>query len=140
VTHLAGGCEPKHRYNDAKMEPTVRYSLQVSLILALALVCGGCARREVRVKDVTKSETIILKKASGQGSITGLSITGRGSIAGKAEVQLILNGAVYKKEEVHDDVSFVWGGDWYADQAEVRYSAGPASGGSLTLRYEFHDL
>jgi hypothetical protein len=114
--------------------------LQISLITALAFICSGCTRREVRVSDVAKSESIILKKEPSQGSIVGVSIIGRGSIAGKAEIQLILNGGVYKKEIIGGDVSFEWGGDWYADQAEVRYIAGTASSGTITLEYEFRDL
>ena len=107
----------------------------------IAVIClSGCARHEVSVKDVTKNETLILKKQSDQGGIVGISIAVSGSIAGKGELQLILNGSVYKKETVSGVVSFEWGGDWYADQAEVRYLAGTASGGSLTLKYEFRDL
>jgi len=118
----------------------MKWFLSVTLFATLVLLGCGVSGRDFSVKDVTKSETIILKKEPGQESITGISITGRGSIVGTAEVQLILNGAVYKKEEVQDGVSFVWGGDWYADQAEVRFVAGTASSGSLTLRYDFHDL
>jgi len=121
------------------MRPVKRHPC-LSLIVMLALVCGGCARREVSVHDITRSETIILKKKSGQGSIHGIAIAGRGSIVGKAEVELILNGATYKKENISGGVSFEWDGDWYADQAEVRYLAGTASSGTLTLQYEFHDL
>jgi len=107
----------------------------------IAVIClSGCTRHEASVKDVTKNETIILKKQSGQGGIVGISIAVSGSIAGKGELQLILNGEVYKKETVSGAVSFEWGGDWYADQAEVRYLAGTASGGSLTLKYDFRDL
>lgn len=113
--------------------------LQVSLVVMLVIVCAGCAR-EVSVKDVTKSETIILRKKPSQESIVGFSIVGRGSVVGTAEVQLILNGATYKKEAISGAVSFKWGGDWYADQAEVRYIAGTASSGTLTLQYEFNDL
>lgn len=113
----------------------------IVLLGMIGIVClSGCARHEVSVKDVTKNETIILKKQSGQGGIVGISIAVKGSIAGKGELQLILNGAVYKKEMVSGAVSFEWGGDWYADQAEVRYLAGTASGGSLKLEYEFRDL
>ena len=107
-------------------------------LLALMLVFVGCSffHREVSVKDVTKSETIILKKKSGQGSISSIRIAGSGSISGKAEVQLILNGAVYKKAELSSSVRFEWSGDWYADEAEVRYISGTATGGTLTLKYD----
>lgn len=107
-------------------------------LLAVVLVFVGCSfsQREVSVKDVTKSETIILKKKPGQGSISSIHVVGRSSINGKAEVQLILNGAVYKRAEVSGDSRFEWSGDWYADEAEVRYIPGSASSGTLTLKYD----
>ena len=41
------------------------------LLGTIGIVClSGCARHEVSVKDVTKNETIILKKQSGQGGKT----------------------------------------------------------------------
>jgi hypothetical protein len=106
-------------------------------IAGLALIGCRLSQREVSVQDVTKSETLVLKKKPSQGSITGVHIAGRGSIVGKAEVQLILNGAVYKREEISGPVRFEWSGDWYADVAEVRYISGTASRGTLTLKYEF---
>ena len=89
------------------------------------------------MEDVTKSETIILRKRPSQGSISGLYVTGDGAIEGKAEVQLFMNGAAYKREEVSGKVSFEWDGDWYADQAEVRYISDTAVDGTITLTYEF---
>jgi len=109
-------------------------------VVTLALAGCGVAEQEVRVQDVTRNETLILHKAPGQGSVTGITITGRGSITGRSKVQLILNGAVYKQAELDGDVSIRWGGDWYADTAEIRYQAGTASQGTLTLTYGFHDL
>jgi hypothetical protein len=111
--------------------------LYIFTITALALVGCISSTREVRVKDVTKSETIILKKRFTQDSISGLRVVGSGSIDGKAEVHLMLNGAVSKKEEVSGSVSFEWDGDWYADQAEVRYVPGTATSGTVTLKYQF---
>jgi len=42
-----------------------------------------------------------------------------------------------KKEVVSGSISFEWDGDWYADQAEVRYISDTAVGGTITLKYEF---
>ena len=111
--------------------------LSVLTITALAFVGCSSSPREVSVKDVTKSETIILKKRPTQGTISGLRVIGGGSIDGKAEVHLILNGAVYKKEVISGSVSFDWDGDWYADLAKVRYLPGTARGGAVTLKYQF---
>jgi len=106
------------------------------LAAVLALVGCGLFARDVRIKDVTKNETLVLKRA-GTGKTTAISIVGRGSIRGKAEVQLILNGKVYRREEVGGAIRFEWSGDWYADEAEVRYIPSTATGGTLTLRYKF---
>jgi hypothetical protein len=114
-------------------------SATLSFIVALALAQTGCAPQGTQIKDVTQSETVMLRKRPGQAAITSLSISGGGEIAGTAEVQLILNDAVYKSERLAGVVEFRWSGDWYADQAEVRYIAGKVSGGRLTLRYEFRD-
>ena len=102
------------------------------------LMFVGCSfsQREVSVKDITKSETIILKKKQGQGSISSIRIAGSGSISGKADVLLILNGSVYKRKELNGSVRFEWSGDWYADEAEVRYVSGTVSSGTLTLKYD----
>jgi len=74
----------------------------LSVLIIAALAFAGCnySDREVSVKDVTKNETIILRKRPSQGwisSISGIHIAGGGSIEGKAEVHLILNGEVHKK-------------------------------------------
>jgi hypothetical protein len=109
-------------------------------LLALnVLLLAGCGPsvREVSVKDVSKNETIILKKNLSQGSVSSVQITGIGSVVGKAEVQLILDGVVYKSEGVTDSVKFELGGDWYSDAAEVRYVSGTVTSGSLTLKYQF---
>jgi hypothetical protein len=109
-------------------------------LLALSvLVLAGCGPtfREVSVKDVSKSETIVLKKNPSQGSVSSIQITGTGSVVENAEVQLILSGAVYKRESVSGSVKFEWSGDWYSDDAEVRYIPGTATSGALTLRYQF---
>ncbi len=118
----------------------MKWLLPVSFIALLAIGCSGTARREVSVRDVTKSEVFILKKLPDQGSVFGITVVGRGSVDGKAEVALVLDGATSQKELISGKVSFEWRADWYADHAEVRYISGTASQGSLTLQYEFADL
>ena len=115
----------------------MKYISTIATTAFLALVGCGPIFREVSVKDVSKSETIVLKKNPSQGSVSSIQITGIGSVVGNAEVQLILNGAVYKRESVSGSVKFEWSGDWYSDDAEVRYIPGTATSGALTLRYQF---
>jgi len=110
--------------------------------LALAALLSGCGigSRTHDVVDVTKSETIVLKKNPRQGLIHSLSVSGHGKISGKAEIVLILNAGPYKTKQLFGSVDFRWGGDWYSDQAEIRYTPISVTGGSLKLRYTFNDL
>lgn len=115
----------------------MRKILSLFVLSVLTLVGCGPSIREVSIKDVIKSETIILKKNLSQGSVSNIQIKGMGSVDGKAEVQLILNGAVYKSESISGSVKFEWSGDWYSNDAEVRYISGTAKSGTLTLKYQF---
>jgi hypothetical protein len=114
----------------------------IPIALCVFLVFSGCSLwdREMSVKDVTKAETIILKKKPSQGTIHAISITGSGTISGEGEAQLILNGAVYKKKEISGRFSFEFRGDWYSDEAEFRYIPKKVSDGNLTLKYAFRDI
>ncbi len=111
------------------------------ILLAGMGLLAGCSTdtREYQVADVTKPAVIILKKRPEQGSIYALSITGEGTIEGNATITLVLNGAPYKTEKLSGTVDFRWGGDWYGDSAEIRYSPGQVSGGRLILNYTFSD-
>jgi hypothetical protein len=114
--------------------------LLICLVLT-ALVSGcGAETRTVEVTDVTKSETIALKKDPGQGAIHSLTVKGKGRIDGNAEIVLILNGGPYRTERLSGRVDFRWGGDWYSDQAEIRYRPTSPTGGSLSLEYKFNDI
>lgn len=105
--------------------------------LGIAL-CSSCTR-EINVRDVSHDETLTIKKRASQEYIHGISIAANGSVLGRGEVQLILAGEIYKRETVQGAVRFEWRGDWYSDQAEIRYVAGTITKGALTLRYDFKD-
>jgi hypothetical protein len=109
--------------------------------LALIAVISGCSigSRTHDLDDVTKTEVIVLKKKPGQGPVYSLSVVGHGNINGNAEISLVLNGGPYKTEKLSGKVDFRWGGDWYSDQAEIRYIPGTVAGGSLSLKYKFND-
>jgi|AntRauTorcE11898_2_1112593.scaffolds.fasta_scaffold94471_1 hypothetical protein len=91
----------------------------LTLLICIILVGCGMSRQTVTVKDATKSEVLILKKKPSQGAIHRIHFEGSGSIDGKAEIQLILDGAIYKKEEIIGHFSFDLESDWYSDEAEV---------------------
>jgi hypothetical protein len=91
------------------------------------------------IKDVTKSEVVILKKEKKQKYIHAITISGKGQISGSAKIILILNGTPYKSEDISGKVSFNWGGDWYSDTAEIRYDTLSVSEGQLSIKFKFHD-
>jgi hypothetical protein len=107
-------------------------------IVALVAGCGSDVRSHDQA-DVTKPATIILKKNAEQGAVHSLSVVGSGELDGNAEITLILNGEPYKTETLSGKVDFRWRGDWYSDQAEIRYTPASVTGGSLKLKYEFND-
>ena len=89
--------------------------------------------------DVTKPETIVLKKKPGQGDIHYLTITASGEVKGTAEISLIENGKAYRKETLSGPVRFEWKNDWYSDSAEIRYEPKSVTGGKVRLDYKFKD-
>lgn len=115
--------------------------MKIAILIALAFLmgCGG-NKQTYNVADVTKSETIELKKASSQGNIHSITVVGKGRIDGAAEIVLILNGKPYKTESILGDVNFSWGGDWYSDYAKIDYKPSSVKSGNLSLQYEFNDL
>ena len=109
--------------------------------IALVAVISGCSigSRTHDVADVKKAEVIVLTKKPGQGAVHSLSVVGHGEIDGNATISLILHGGPYKTEDLSGKVEFRWGGDWYSDQAEVRYTSGTVAGGKLRLKYKFNE-
>lgn len=94
------------------------------VILISVVLLSGCGSRaqSVDIADVTKAETLTISKKPGQEGIYSISIRGRGKIDGEAEISLLLNGAPYRTERIAGDVAFEWGGDYYADDAEIVYT------------------
>ncbi len=112
----------------------------ITCIMACVFLSGcGIGARTRNIVDVTKPDTVILTKIAGQGAIHSITITGAGNIDGNAEISLILNGTPYKTETLSGRVNFQWGGDWYSDQAEIRYNPSSVVGGHLRLSYDFGD-
>jgi hypothetical protein len=69
--------------------------------------------------------------------VVSLDIRGTGSIKGKAEIQLMLDGKPYRTEPLQGAVSFRWGGDWYSSTAEIHYRPLNVEGGQIRLQYHF---
>ncbi len=106
----------------------------------MAFLLAGCGNgsKSDELPDVTKPDTVTLMKNPGQGPIHSLTVTGLGEIDGDAVIILMLNGGPYKTEPLSGTVDFKWSGDWYSDQAEIRYTPTSVKGGKLRLRYRFN--
>lgn len=117
-------------------------SMRAIVFLSLISFLFGCgsSNRIYEIKNVTKNETINLKKGPNKGNIHALSISGSGNIDGTAEISLILNEKPYKHETISGSFNFKWSGDWYSNEAKVQYSPHAVSKGTITIRYKFHDL
>ena len=112
----------------------------IALLIAMGLLVGcDIGTRKYEVADVTKPDIIFLKTKPRQSPVYSLDVVGHGKIDGNAEISLILDGAPHKTEKLSDKIDFRWGGDWYSDQVEIRYTPATVTGGSLNLRYKFND-
>ena len=111
------------------------------LATLLAALLSGCnpGQRAQSVADVTKAETITLKKNARQGHISSFAITCSGEIQGTAEISLMENGKAYRTEKLSGPVNFKWGGEWYSDTADIRYEPKSVTGGNLRLEYRFKE-
>jgi hypothetical protein len=83
---------------------------------------------------------IILRKIDGQGTIYRMSLYAAGRLDGKATLTLMRHNKPYKVAHARNGVGFTWGGDWYADIAELRYEPIHVKTGSIVFRYRFHDV
>ena len=111
-------------------------------VLALIAILVGCSgnNQAYNIADVTKSETITLKKISSQGNINSMTVVGKGHLDGTAEIVLIVNGKPYKTGSLSGDVDFRWGSDWYSDSAQIEYKPSSVKSGNLSLQYKFEDI
>ena len=116
----------------------MRYLIFTSFIFHLI----GCSINTdtYDISDSSKKQTIILKKKSGEGNVHAINITGEGDINGEATIALILNGEPYKTEKLSGRINFQWGGDWYADTAEIIYEPQKVTKGKISLNYKFETL
>jgi len=133
--------------------------LTTLMVLALATGCGSRNQTHT-IADVTKPETIILKKAASLDAIHYINIVGKGTLEGAAEITLILNGKPYRTEKLSGTVDFQWSGEWYSDSATIEYKVimspvpekvkfgewigmdlytSSVKSGSLNLQYHFKD-
>lgn len=108
-------------------------------IAVLLLPLAACVdyNRSVKVVDVRREEVVILKNTYRTDHVHGINIRGSGNIDGEASISLILNGELYRTEILKGKVRFNWGGDWYSDKAEIRYTPKNVNSGELIIEYKF---
>ena len=118
----------------------IKILLIVALLPILTVSCGQPPHQQIEIKNITNTETLILKKLSNQSNIHSLKIKGSGNIDGEAKISLILNGKEYKTANLSGMVNFDWGGDWYSDSAEIIYHPINVKGGKISINYCFFNL
>jgi hypothetical protein len=120
------------------MKKTILYIL----IALLTICCVSCSKydQKVSVSEIKKPQIITLHKKGNQHSIHAMRVHGSGSLAGNAELILMLNNQPYKTEHLNGKIEFTWGGDWYSDSMEIHYQPGKVESGNLNLEYVFYDL
>ena len=116
--------------------------LGIVIVLAITALFSsyGFGWRAQSVTDVTKVETITLKKTLIQGSPWFLQINFSGEIQGTAEISLMHGpDKPYRTMKLSGPVNFEWGSEWYSDTADIRYEPKSVTGGKLRLEYWFTD-
>lgn len=119
--------------------------LRLRIVVASASLLGAClawacvfdARQTVAVTDAGRPETIRLRKKPTQGNVTGLEVRISGKIVGKATLQLGAHGKPYQAQTLTGDILIDWRSDWYADEAEIRYTPDLNTTGNITIAYQF---
>ena len=91
------------------------------------------------ITDVTKPQTITLRKLETQKFIHAICIKCSGYIEGEAEISRILNWKADWTEILSDKVNFERGHDCYSDSVTLEYKPNSVKKGKLTLKYRFLD-
>lgn len=91
------------------------------------------------VRDVREAETLVLGTETGRPAYA-ISVRGSGRVDGEATITLLLRGQPCRVEKLNGLVDFRWGGDWYAETAEVRYEPAGVRSGKVVLHYSIIKL
>jgi hypothetical protein len=97
---------------------------------------GGCGRQQtLRVSDVSKAQTILLKADPRQSHIYHISLRFRGQIDGRASI----SGKNVVTQSLQGKFDAATGGDWYTKTCELEYSPTNVHSGHMIIEFEFHD-
>ena len=103
-------------------------------VIFLALL-SGCGLKEKEITDVSTKQTVTLTSESN--TPTNYKLRFSGFIDGVADVSMLLEGGVYRKERIMDHVAVEWSGDWYNQDLVVVYEPIGSVTGELKIEYSF---
>jgi hypothetical protein len=107
----------------------------VYLFLFCLIACGeNYQMATIHNGNLEKSHTFTLTSKCGE-QVVAIKIEGYGNSEGSSAIHLILNNEEYKSKVLNGKFRFTWSGDWYSDEAIVRYVANSASAVNLKLDY-----
>ena len=113
-----------------------------TIILTLFVIfLASCSKydQNVIIDNVSESQAIKLTNNK-KGNVHSINIRFSGHIQGNAQVQLMLNGNPYKTENIKGKVHLKWGGDWYSDNAIIKYTATNVTNGKILIEYKFETI
>lgn len=90
-------------------------------------------------ENLTQSQTFTLTSKCGA-QVIAIEIEGDGISKGNPVINLMLNDEEYKSLVLGSEFQFTWSGDWYSEEAIVRYKANSDSKTNLTLSYRMKCL
>lgn len=105
------------------------------LLIALYGACSASRFESRLIADPARAETLVFKTP--RSNVHAIVISASGSIDGRAEVQLILNGSVYQRKDVTGKFETEFLGDWYSQEAEVRYAPQNVTKGEVAIKVRF---
>ena len=112
----------------------------VSFLLVFLISCSeNYQMTTISYDNLTKSQIFTLTSKCGD-KVVGIKIEAYGNSTGSSVIHLVLNDDEYKSETLDGEFEFKWSGDWYSDEAIIRYVADSGSTTNLTLSYRMECL
>jgi len=106
-------------------------------LILITLAACGAFRQKTEIGDISKPETLILKKGPQQSHIHRLKIQFTGRLDGDAEINLMLNGEPYRTHTLSGSFNIEYASDWYSGSAELRYRPRDVRSGNIRVIYWF---
>lgn len=124
------------------------YPKMAAIILVIIAIIGSVTlsflanrMRYVDVVDVTKRETIVIKKRPELKYVNTIKLTLNGQVDGKAEITVSYpDKSTPRTEKISGNINYrmFTHMDWYADEAVIEYVPTSVTKGKLRIWYEFY--